>query len=193
MNNILLITGPTGVGKTTLSNLLIKNFGYGRVISNTTRDPRAGEIDGIDYNFMTDAQYNELELTGDLFMSNEVYGKYRGYTRSDVSKVWNSGKIPLVEMYAPLTRQFMQNYPNTDAVYLMPASTELLVERMSRRGDSTASVEERIKGTVEEIDFYYNNFQLFRHVCGIKGIDENLLPHIDRVIKMNNPKDFRNL
>lgn len=93
---LVTITGPSGSGKTELINALSKTGAYGRLISVTTREPRAGEVDGDAYYFITQEEFNTLKADDNLIQSVVFNGVSYGTTKAELERVFEEGKIPIV-------------------------------------------------------------------------------------------------
>lgn len=154
----LLISGPSGIGKTHLARYLSRNYSCARITPTTTRTPRSNELDGRDYHFLTEGGYlNRLEV-GRMFMSNYFLNSYYGFERSEVDDLSNLGLTPTGEIYTPLITQFLQEYENSQALYLIPENQEMLNRRMIMRGDDQHQREYRLKEGEHELELYYAEF-----------------------------------
>lgn len=87
--------GPAAVGKDTVLNELTKNSNYYRMVNNTTRQPRSGEQEGIDYHFIDHSEHNRLISNGAYLTSNFAHGRYYGVELMEVKKAWHDNQIPV--------------------------------------------------------------------------------------------------
>lgn len=107
----LLISGPSGVGKTYLALYLTNNYNCSRIVPTTTRVPRVNETDGVDYHFLTDTEYQKKQSNGKLFMSNCFFNAYYGFEHQSVLSIINRELVPVTEIYTPAIEQFIAAYP----------------------------------------------------------------------------------
>lgn len=154
---IIVITAPSGSGKTTLVKRLLAacpNLAFS--ISACTRKPRAKELHGRDYYFYEEEQFKKL-ITEDAFVEWEmVYsGKYYGTLKSELQRIWDSGKSPLVDIDVMGALAIKNKYPeNCKTIFIEAPSLEVLRERLKARATETAdSLEERISKAALELTF----------------------------------------
>ena len=132
---MVVLSSPSGVGKTTIANLLSqrsKNFEIS--ISHTTRKPRPNEIDGKDYHFVNQTQFSELIKNNSFFEHAEVFGNLYGTTKEAVVKKLNKGVNILFDIDWQGTKQLSEN-KNLSLVtfFILPPSKKVLKERLSNR------------------------------------------------------------
>lgn len=147
----LVIVGPSGSGKTYLVERLAKLYPVQLVLSSMTRQPRAGEQNLVDNEFLTDQQFDQAIESGDFFMINHFLGQRYGYRRSFIQAIQGQGGVPAAIVFAPTVEQFLVTYPESFVVFLLPESLEFLAERMRRRGDSEAEITKRLVSAEAEI------------------------------------------
>jgi len=149
--HVVVITGPSGVGKGTLIRLLRERIPELRLsVSATTRAPRPGEAEGIDYRFLSDAQFDEL-LAGGAFAEHAEYaGRRYGTLRSELE---GGARAPVVlEIEVQGARQIRETVPAALLVFIAPPSLEALRERLAGRGtDPPAVVERRMRVAEAEL------------------------------------------
>ena len=149
----LILASPSGVGKTTIARELIrrrKDLGYS--ISCTTRPPRPAEIDGTDYFFLAPEAFRAAREKGDFAESAEVHDHLYGTLRREVDRVLASGKHVVMDIDIQGTRQFIEAYPNSVLVFVLPPDAEVLLERLKSRGtESTESLDRRLRAAVAEL------------------------------------------
>ena len=150
MANVLVITGPSGVGKGTLIRLLLDRFpDIALSISATTRRPRPGEEDGVDYHFLTAEQFQE-RIDRDAFLEWAEYaGNRYGTLRSELER----DAHPLVlEIEVQGARQVRERVPDATSVFIAPPSEEALRTRLVGRGsDDPDQIERRLEVAREEL------------------------------------------
>jgi guanylate kinase len=155
---VVIITAPSGAGKTTITRFLLNRF-QGRLsfsVSATNRPPRDGEKDGSDYHFIDTERFREL-IREDAFLEWEmVYeGRYYGTLRSEVDRIWNVGQAALLDIDVKGALSVMQRLRgSTLSLFIEPPSLEELARRLSMRGTETEqSLRTRIEKAAYEISF----------------------------------------
>lgn len=154
---IIIITAPSGSGKTTLVKHLLRacpQLAFS--ISACTRTPRKGEQHGKDYYFYTEEKFKEL-IQANAFVEWEmVYtGKYYGTLKSEVERIWQQGKHPLVDIDVKGALAIHRVYPqNSLSIFIEAPSLDVLRHRLKQRGTETDhSLEERVSKAVHELKF----------------------------------------
>jgi guanylate kinase len=145
---IIIITAPSGSGKTTLvKRLLAASPALAFSISACTRAPRTGEMDGRDYYILTEPEFKQ-KIDDDAFVEWEmVYtGKYYGTLKSEMDRIWASGRTPLVDIDVKGALAIQEQYPdNSLSIFIKAPSLEVLRERLIARGtESPQMLEERV-------------------------------------------------
>jgi guanylate kinase len=140
---LTVLSGPTAVGKGTVVTRLAREHPDIFVsVSVTTRPPRPGEVDGVHYHFISDAEFDALIAEGALLEWAVVHGEHRyGTPRAPVSQALEEGRPALLEIDLQGARQVKANCPDARFVFLAPPSWEELVRRLVGRG--TESVRQR--------------------------------------------------
>ena len=153
----VVFSGPSGVGKGTLIELLTKRFPdnqFGFSVSHTTRSPRDGEVDGVHYNF-TDVDTIKQEIEEGKFVEYaNVHGNYYGTSVAAVERVRSEGKICILDIDVQGVRNVKKS--TLDAIYLFiaPPSMEVLEQRLRGRGTETEeAVLKRLKNAQDELDY----------------------------------------
>ncbi len=132
---LLVVSGPSGVGKGTICSQLLKqlnNVQYS--VSVTTREPRPGEVDGVNYFFITRERFREMRETGDLLESAEVFGNFYGTPRSAVQQALEAGKDVVLEIDIQGALQVKVAFPECVTVFVWPPSPAELERRIRLRG-----------------------------------------------------------
>jgi len=142
---LYIITGPSGVGKTTVAmELLRRRPTLKKVVTCTTRPPRNGEIDGVSYHFLDRATLQSLIDAGDMFEWDEHYGNLYGSRRSDVQALVEAGNDVLFVVDVAGASTIKEKNPEAVLVFIQPESLDQLLERIARRDQGmTAGLEER--------------------------------------------------
>jgi guanylate kinase len=149
-----VITGPSGVGKGTLIRGLLEEVPELELsVSATTRKPRPGEREGVDYHFLTPAEFAEHVDAGD-FLEHAVYsGNRYGTLRSEVERRLRAGRPVVLEIEVQGARQVRAAMPDSVAVFIAPPTQEALRARLIGRGtDTPEQVETRIRSAEHELE-----------------------------------------
>lgn len=149
---VFVITGPSGVGKGTLiSRLRERHPGLGLSVSATTRAPRTGETDGVDYHFLSDERFARHVAAGD-FVEHAVYsGNRYGTLRSELARHHETGGVVL-EIELQGARQIRATMPEAVRIFIAPPNAEALRERLTGRGaDAPEDIERRLAVAPEEM------------------------------------------
>jgi guanylate kinase len=154
---IILITAPSGSGKTSVVNHLMKKFPQlSFSVSATTRQPRNGEKNGVHYYFISEPEFREKIHNKEFLEWEMVYeGKYYGTLKSDIERIWKENKIPVLDIDVQGAIHVQQQYPvNTIAIFIQPPSIEELKRRLKLRGSETdQSLQARLNKSGYEMTF----------------------------------------
>ncbi len=147
--------GPSGAGKGTICQILRDHLpGLGYSISVTTRQPRVGEVDGVNYFFKTVDEFKEMIAAGDLLEYAEVYGNYYGTPRQYVMDLLNSGHDVLLEIDIQGALQIKERFPEGIFVFIVPPSLDELSARIYKRGtDSEEVIKRRMASAASELTY----------------------------------------
>lgn len=140
---LVVLAGPTAVGKGSVSTFIRENFPSVHLsISATTRAPRPGEIDGVNYYFVSDDEFDQLEAEGRMLETATVHNAYRyGTPRAPIDEALSSGRSVLLEIDIQGARSVKRVMPEAVLVFLLPPSWEELVRRLVGR-DTEDSAEQ---------------------------------------------------
>lgn len=150
---LILISGPSGTGKGTVCDLLRqKHPEISYSISATTRQPRPGEQDGVNYYFYTKEKFQEMIDQGQLLEWAEVYGNFYGTPKQKVLDRLEAGEDILLEIDTQGALNVMKVMPEGLFIFLLPPSLEELAARLKGRGTETEeSLHRRLGAAVDEI------------------------------------------
>ena len=151
----LLFSAPSGSGKTTIIRELLKRFDcFEFAISATSRQPRAGEQDGVDYYYLTPDAFRQRVANGDFLEWEEVYtDMLYGTLKSEIDRIWNNGHIIIFDVDVKGGMN-IKRYFGDDALalFVMPPSIEVLRQRLQGRGTESAdSIAKRLARSEVEL------------------------------------------
>jgi len=176
---LLIISSPSGAGKTTLTRRLLQEFPEFRFsVSHTTRKPRANEVDGQDYHFVTEEAFRKLVDENGFAEWAKVHGNLYGTSVAEIDLAQAAGKSGvLFDVDYQGARQIKEKYPNAIGVFILPPSMKELRRRLDTRGsDDADSRKRRFQKAREEIghypffDYMIVNDELQRALAELRGI-----------------------
>ena len=157
LHKVIILTAPSGAGKTSIAAYLLKQMPQlSFSVSATTRAPRGNEKQGVEYHFISLAQFEGHIYQNDFLEYEMVYeGVYYGTLQSELTRIWNLGKIPVLDIDVKgAIRVQKQIGANCLSIFIMPPSIEILKERLENRKTETAeSLEMRLDKAAYEISF----------------------------------------
>ncbi len=151
---LIVITGPSGVGKGTLVKLLLEEHPeFHLSVSATTRSPRSGEVDGQDYYFKTRPEFEAMINGNDLLEWAEYTGNYYGTPRSNVEAKIAEGKDVILEIEVIGARKIQLSFPDAFRIFILPPSLEELAQRLESRGqDNPDAIAKRLTQAKMELE-----------------------------------------
>ena len=178
LGHLFIISAPSGGGKTTLSKAVVNRFNdifYS--ISYTTRSPRDGEQDGVDYYFIQKKDFEKRIENGYWAEWAEVHGNYYGTSVEFLDKGLDSGNDMLLDIDVQGTIQILGRYPDSVTIFIMPPSLETLRKRLEmRRTESRVTIERRLLNAEDEI----SQKGLYRHVI----VNDQLSEAVEELISI---------
>ena len=157
-NKLIILTAPSGAGKTSITRHLLKTFPreLGFSISAATRKPRGYEKNGVDYYFMPVEEFKKKIQNNEFIEWEMVYeGKYYGTLKSELQRIWNLNKTPLLDIDVQGAIHVQQQFlKNSLSIFIQPPSIEELRRRLeSRATESSESLLARINKSAYELSF----------------------------------------
>lgn len=151
--NLFIITAPSGAGKTSLVSALVASDPSICVsVSHTTRSPRPGETDGVNYHFVSQQAFMDMLGRGEFVESAEVYGHHYGTSHSWVNEQLANGTNVILEIDWQGAAQIRNLMPDACFIFVLPPSLESLRARLQKRGqDDTDTIEKRMRQAVSVI------------------------------------------
>ncbi len=157
----VVICAPSGAGKTTVARALVDaSDDIVFSVSATTRPARPDEREGVDYQFVSRAEFESMVRGGELIEWAEVHGELYGTPRANLEEAERQGKLPLLDIDVQGARQVVESRPDTVTIFLLPPSFDMLLERLRGRGsEEEARIRRRLETAKAELrcvdDFQY--------------------------------------
>lgn len=158
---IVVISGPSGVGKSTICKRIVDAF-KDRIylsISATTRNKKSGEQDGVDYFFISQDEFKKQVKAGNFLECAEVFGNFYGTPKDKVLEALQQGRIVLLEIDVKGAKAIKKLYPDATLIFIMPPRQQELEHRILNRGrDEQNDVQTRLAGANSEIEAGWLNY-----------------------------------
>lgn len=156
LGNLFIVAAPSGAGKTTLVKALVESAEKIQIsVSYTTRSPRQGEIDGKDYNFVSEEQFHKMTKDRVFWEHAEVFGYHYGTSHDWVIQQLDQGIDVILEIDWQGARQIRELFPAAVSLFILPPSMQVLRERLEkRRQDSYTVIAQRMQAAQAEISHY---------------------------------------
>jgi guanylate kinase len=150
---LFIVSAPSGAGKTTLVERLVEETPHLKMSrSYTSRPARVGEVDGVDYNFVTRARFEAMVAAGQFLEWADVFGNLYGTSAADTKRLLESGDDVVLVIDVQGARQVRSRGLDTTAVFVMPPSLEVLEQRLRGRSkDSEAAIQRRLEVARQEV------------------------------------------
>lgn len=149
----VILSAPSGGGKTTIArHLMERRSDVGYSVSCTTRLPRAGEVDGRDYHFLSTGEFVAARERGEFAESAEVHGRLYGTLRREVQRVLGGGRHVIMDIDVQGAEQFVRAFPESVTIFLLPPSGEVLLKRLTaRKTEDASSLRQRLDSAMREL------------------------------------------
>ena len=176
---VVIVSGPSGVGKSTICEEVVKRLNNVYLsISVTTRPRSEAEVDGQDYRFISEQEFQERIDKGLLLEYAEVFGHLYGTPRDEVEEAMRLGKTVILEIDVQGARQARAIFPDAEMIFILPPTEKALIERMNHRGrEATDAAEKRLNGASSEIAAAW---QHYKHMV----INEDLQQAVDECVQI---------
>lgn len=150
---LLVVSGPSGAGKGTICKVLMnRNKDLKLSVSATTRQPRNGEVEGVNYFFLTHEKFNDMISKNEFLEYAQTYSNFYGTPKGPVMECLENGQDVVLEIEMQGARQVKQIYPDAILIFVLPPTLNELESRLSSRGTETEEqMQERLSCAFEEI------------------------------------------
>jgi guanylate kinase len=172
---LFIVSGPAGSGKTTIINKLIDAGDFVFSVSATTRAPRPGEVDGVDYFFVTKEDFKDRIRRGEMLEYAQYVDNYYGTPRRAVEKQLEEGKDVLLDIEVQGALQVMQQMKDAVSILILPPNSKELEKRLRSRGTEIESViQARLERAHLEFKYFtqYNYVVISKDNCVDEAADE---------------------
>jgi len=185
---VFILSAPSGTGKSTLARQLVQRMpGLVFAVSHTTRAPRPGEREGVDYFFVDDATFQTLLARNTFAEWTEIYGRRYGLSRAWVQEQLAAGKDLLMDLDTTAARTVRQAFPGAVSMFLLPPSAQELARRLRGRGsEGEAQIALRLGQAKKELGRYPE----YDYIV-INGTVEEACRELEAIILANRKKQDR--
>lgn len=185
---LYVLSGPSGVGKGTVREKVFENPNVNLTysISMTTRSPRAGEVDGVHYYFVTKEYFEQAIKNGELLEYAQFVGNYYGTPKKVIDQILDQGKNVLLEIEVQGAMQVMEKCPDAITIFMVPPSFDELEKRIrGRRSEPEDIVQQRLNKARGEMELRSN----YKHVVVNDTVDNASQAIIDIITGENSNQD----
>ena len=175
---VVVVTGPSGVGKSTILREALRRTGAAYSVSATTRDPRPGEVDGRDYRFVSRQAFEQMIADGELLEWAEVFGHYYGTPARPVRQATGDGKTMILEIDVQGGIQVHEKMPHAAFVLVLPPDEADLQRRLAARGTESQEVLQRRFTKAKEEILAARRSGIYTHTV----VNDDLARAIDAVV-----------
>ena len=188
--SLIVLSGPAGSGKGTIVKLLLQDEDYKVSISTTSRAPRADDIPGVTYNFVTADQFLEMIAKGELAEFAEYVGNFYGTPVKGIEELLATGKNVILEIETQGALQIKSRFPEALLIWLSPPDYQTLEARLRGRGTNTdEDIKRRLAIAKRELQFlpYYDYV-----VVNEKGLAHEAAERIREIVKIDKMSTLHN-
>lgn len=177
---LVVVSGPAGSGKGTVNGMLIQKEGYVFSVSATTRAPRPGEVDGVNYHFISREEFEARIERGEMLEYTEYCGNYYGTPEKETLEALEAGKNVILEIEVEGAMNVKRKYPQAVLIMLLPPSYAVQESRLRGRGTETDDViRKRLARAREEVLFVVNYDYI---IYNYDGRAEECVTQIDSIV-----------
>jgi len=177
---LLIISGPSGVGKSTIVNALVDRLDAVLSISMTTRPMGPGDIEGEHYMFVNEREFKDLVKLGQMLEYAQVYDNYYGTPAEPVEQALAAGETVILEIDVQGANKVKQRMPEAVGILIEPPSDEVLLERLrARKREDEATIQKRFSHARDEIQLA-RDLGIYKHTV----VNDQLDHAIDRAVEL---------
>jgi len=184
---LIIVSGLSGVGKDTLVQALMdRRLPFYFVVTTTSRQPREGEIDGVDYFFVSQIEFQRLVNEGEMLEHAIVYGQFKGVRKTQIREALASGKDVILRIDVQGVKKIRELCPDAITIFLVPTDEQEWIERLlARKSETPESLQNRINAAKDEL----NQLDLFDYVVlNAKGSLEKAVDTVEAIITAEHHK-----
>lgn len=180
--HLFIISGPSGVGKDTIANVLIKKLKIKKLPTYTTRELRKGEKMGKEYYFVSKKKFKELVKKGAILEYNFYNQDYYGTSKKDLEEVLKAGKNALLAIDVNGGLNIKKLYPDCHLIFLKSKLSDIKSRLIKRKTNTKKEVEQRLKIAKKEMGYekYYDY-----SIVNLEGHPEKAIEEVEKIIRKN--------
>lgn len=184
---LIIVSGLSGVGKDTMVQALMnRHLPFYFVVTTTSRLPREGEVEGVDYFFVSQQEFQRLVDEGEMLEHAIVYGQFKGVRKTQVREALASGKDVVLRIDVQGVRRIRELCPDAVAIFLVPTDEQEWIERLlARKSETPESLQNRINAAKDEME-QLDNFDYV--VLNAKGSLEKAVDTVGAIITAEHHK-----
>lgn len=185
---MIIISSPSGAGKTTLCKMLLKNHSFFSFsISHTTRIKRNNETEGNDYYFVSNDNFKKMIDAQEFVEWATVHNNYYGTSKKEINRLLNENKNILFDVNYEGAKNIQLHYPEAISIFILPPSLKKLKERLEKRGtENSEQLKVRFKNSIDEL----NHYKIFNYLVVNDDLN-NAFNQIQYIIEAEKCKTFR--
>jgi guanylate kinase len=179
-SNLVVLSGPSGSGKSSIIQEIEKKLPCSLVVSTTTREPREGEVDGVDYHFLSRKSFQDLVTAGEFIEYMEFNGNLYGIQKPDLREHVEGDKTVILDLSCSGARKVKGIYEDATLIFLLPPSYDIARQRLLKRGmaqDEIVLREQDDDSPLSEARFY--DLLVVNHTGKLKEATTTILHHLN--------------
>jgi guanylate kinase len=184
---LIIVSGLSGVGKDTLVQALMdRRLPFYFVVTTTSRQPREGEVDGVDYFFVSQQEFQRLVDEGEMLEHAIVYGQFKGVRKTQIREALASGKDVVLRIDVQGVKRIRELCPDAVTIFLVPTDEQEWIERLlARKSETPESLQNRINAAKDEM----KQLDYFDYVVvNAKGNLDNAVDTVEAIISAEHHK-----